>query len=235
MVDWGDSVKTMKHWKRLLLLICLVLGFIWGWADLRLFQFEALRTRVASMGVWAPVGFIGMYVLGAVLLIPGTIFVLASGFLFGPVWGTLYSVLGAALGGAAALFVARVLLHPSWLEYIPLRWRILGERLGDGGWKTVALMRLIPAVPYNAANYALSLTPIHVWDCFWATLVFYLPVSAIYAYLGHLGLQALFDPSGHPWMVFFLLLTMTLLFAIPAWFLRRRLGFSQKQSSRSFS
>ena len=67
----------------------------------------ALAQQVAQMGALGPVVFGGAYVLGAVLLIPGSVLTLAAGAIFGLLRGTALVLVCATLGAAAAFLVAR--------------------------------------------------------------------------------------------------------------------------------
>lgn len=63
---------------------------------------RGLRAYVRSFGVWAPVAFVFLQAAQVVFApIPGQVFGFASGYLFGALAGTAYSVLGAAIGGTA--------------------------------------------------------------------------------------------------------------------------------------
>ena len=48
-----------------------------------------------------------LFALATVLFVPGAIFGLAGGALFGPLWGTLFNLAGATLGATAAFLVSR--------------------------------------------------------------------------------------------------------------------------------
>lgn len=63
--------------------------------------------RVARMGAWGPIAFIGVYVVGDLVLIPGSVLSLAGGALFGFIRGTLLVFLASTLGAVAAFLVAR--------------------------------------------------------------------------------------------------------------------------------
>ena len=46
---------------------------------------ETLSTTLDSFGIWAPVVFIAAFALAAVAFLPGMVFALAGGVMFGPV------------------------------------------------------------------------------------------------------------------------------------------------------
>jgi len=67
-----------------------------------------IRNRVAAYGRFAPVVFILLQAAQVVLApVPGQLLAFVGGYLFGPVSGAAYSLLGAALGSTVAFLIAR--------------------------------------------------------------------------------------------------------------------------------
>src|SRR5262249_37532732 len=65
-----------------------------------------LDAWLAALGLWAPIGYVVLYALATVALVPGAIFGLAGGVLFGAIWGSLWNLLGAAVGATPACRLA---------------------------------------------------------------------------------------------------------------------------------
>jgi uncharacterized membrane protein YdjX (TVP38/TMEM64 family) len=146
---------------------------------------------ISSLGLWAPLAYVALFAVGAILFVPGAIFGLAGGALFGPLWGTILSLAGATLGATAA-FVAARYLAADWVR------RKCGGRLEQliagveaEGWRFVAFVRLVPLFPFNLLNYALGLTRIPLAHYLLASLVCMAPGSLAYTWLGHAGREAL--------------------------------------------
>jgi uncharacterized membrane protein YdjX (TVP38/TMEM64 family)/rhodanese-related sulfurtransferase len=140
-----------------------------------------------DLGPWAPVGHVVIFALGTIVFLPGAIFGLAGGLLFGPLWGTVLNLAGATLGATAAFLAGR---------YVAADWvrRRAGphlQRLIDGvdaeGWRFVAFVRLVPLFPFNLTNYALGLTRISLRDYVVASAICMLPGTLAYTWLGHAG------------------------------------------------
>ncbi|WP_349681056.1 VTT domain-containing protein [Thiocapsa sp. UBA6158] len=151
----------------------------------------ALESWISGAGAAAPLIFIGFYVLATVLFLPGAVLTLAGGALFGPLWGTLYNLLGATLGAGLAFLIARHLAG----DWVQARAKGLLARLIQGveaeGWRFVAFTRLVPLFPFNLLNYALGLTRIRILPYLLATLVFMLPGALAYTYVGFAGRAAI--------------------------------------------
>jgi uncharacterized membrane protein YdjX (TVP38/TMEM64 family)/rhodanese-related sulfurtransferase len=155
-----------------------------------------LEARLNALGGWAPLGFIASFALATVLFVPGALFGLAGGALFGPVLGTLWNLLGGTLGAILAFLAARYVASDWVARKTAGRLRQLVEGVEAEGWRFVALMRLVPLVPFNLLNYALGLTRIRLTHCTLATLVCMAPGAAAYAWLGYAGRQAAAGDAG---------------------------------------
>ena len=67
----------------------------------------ALDAWLVALGFWAPVVHVALFAAGTVVFLPGALFALGGGALFGPVWGSLLNLTGATLGAGIAFLVAR--------------------------------------------------------------------------------------------------------------------------------
>ncbi len=183
---------TQRRWLLALLVPILAAG---GLALFWLFDgstgVESVQARISSLGNWAPVGFILLYGIATVAMIPGGIFDLAGGVLFGPVWGSLFNLAGGTLGAALAFLVARY-IGAGWVERRagPRMQKIMRSVEADG-WQFVAFVRLVPIFPYNVVNYLLGVTRIPFHHYLLATVVFMAPSTVAYTWIGHAGSQAM--------------------------------------------
>ncbi|MFN2495354.1 MAG: TVP38/TMEM64 family protein [Pseudonocardiaceae bacterium] len=120
-----------------------------------------MRTWATSAGVTAPLLFLLGHTLLTMAPIPRTVFTLAAGLLFGPVWGVGLSLtattLSAVLAFGAVRWLGRGLVAPL-LDRGALR--AVDARLRRRGWLAVASLRLIPAVPFSVLNYCSAVSSI---------------------------------------------------------------------------
>ena len=145
---------------------------------------------IRALGLWAPLGYVVLFALGTVLFVPGAIFGLAGGVLFGPVWGSVLNLIGATLGATLAFLAARY-FAADWVR------RKAGGRLDRliagveaEGWRFVAFVRLVPLFPFNLLNYALGLTRIPLAHYVVASLICMAPGTIAFTYLGYAGREA---------------------------------------------
>jgi uncharacterized membrane protein YdjX (TVP38/TMEM64 family)/rhodanese-related sulfurtransferase len=203
-------VSARRLLPRLALLLLLVATIGWAAFHRDHINLATLDAWLGSLGLWAPVGHILLYALATIAFVPGAIFALAGGALFGPFWGSLWNLLGATLGATLAFLIAHTI--SGWVE------RKAGgllKRLIEGvdaeGWRFVAFVRLVPLFPFNRSNYVLGLTRIPFYHYVVATLVCMAPGAVAYTWLGHAGRGAL---TGEADTVRYGLLALGLLAAI---------------------
>ncbi len=176
---------------RVLLLVALGAAVAIAYPQRGALDAAALERWVGGAGVLGPAVYMAVYAVATVLFLPGSILTLAGGALFGPVWGTLYSLTGATVGAVAAFFIAR-LVAADWVSRKARGWM---KQVMDGvqaeGWRFVAFARLMPLFPFNLLNYVLGLTRISPLQYAVASYVFMLPGAFAYTYLGYAGREAL--------------------------------------------
>jgi uncharacterized membrane protein YdjX (TVP38/TMEM64 family)/rhodanese-related sulfurtransferase len=171
-------------------LLVLGAGVAWIMMHRDLINTGAVETWLRGFGAWAPAGFVLIYAAGTVLFFSGALLSLAGGALFGPVWGTAWNLLGATLGATLAFLIARG-LGADWVaQRLGSRLRRLVEGVAEEGWRFVALMRLVPLVPFNLLNYALGLTHISLRAYVLASAVCMLPGAIAYTWLGYASRSA---------------------------------------------
>ena len=161
-------------------------------------RFDAgqLEAWVRDAGVIAPLVFMLIYAVAAVLFLPGSVLTLAGGALFGPVLGTVYNLTGATLGATLAFLIARYLASDWIAAKAGGRVKQLINGVEGEGWRFVAFVRLVPLFPFNLLNYALGLTRLRLLHYVVATFIFMLPAAVAFTYLGYAGREAVAGGEG---------------------------------------
>ncbi len=160
------------------------------------FDVAALELWIQDAGIWAPLLFMAIYAVAAVLFLPGSVLTLAGGALFGPVLGTIYNLTGATMGATLAFLVARYLASDWVADKTGGRLKQLINGVEGEGWRFVAFTRLVPLFPFNLLNYALGLTRIKLSHYVLATYICMLPGAIAYTYLGYAGREAVGGGEG---------------------------------------
>ena len=151
--------------------------------------FAAMLGRIRDLGPIAPVVFIVLYILGAILFVPGSILTIGAGVVFGLLRGAILVSIGATIGAIAAFLIGRYLAR-DWvreqLEGNP-KFAAIDKAVGREGWKIVLLTRLSPVFPFNLLNYAFGLTGVTLRDYALATWIGITPGTVLYVYVGSIG------------------------------------------------
>ena len=124
---------------------------------------EQLQIALESLGPLAAVGYIGVFALLPAFFFPVAVLALAGGLLFGLLWGSVYTFIGAILNCALMFLLSRYIgrekIRCLIQRKLPAQWQKRQDGLGGkDGALLLVILRLIPAVPYNLINYAFGLT-----------------------------------------------------------------------------
>jgi uncharacterized membrane protein YdjX (TVP38/TMEM64 family) len=149
---------------------------------------EAVRQSVQSLGVLGPALLIGLMVLAIVASpIPSAPIGLAAGAAYGPLWGTVITIVGAAAGAIIAFSIARFVAYDVVRQWRavrkPLEWL---EKHRSQNWLmgAVFLSRLLPFISFDAVSYAAGLTHLSLWRFALASIAGIVPISILLAYGG---------------------------------------------------
>lgn len=175
---------------RFLLLVALAAVVVVAATQRDVLDVAAVERYVRQAGGWGPVFFILLFAIGTVVFLPGSIFGLAGGALFGPIWGAVFNLTGASLGAVAAFLIARYAASEWARGKAGPRLDQLIRGVEEEGWRLVAFVRLVPLFPFNLLNYALGLTRIGFRGYVIATVVCMAPGTIAFTWLGHAGKSA---------------------------------------------
>jgi len=146
----------------------------------------ALLARIERLGAWAGVVLAALWIPAALLLVPGSLITLGTGFLLGVGWGMVTVSIGSTLGAVAAFLAGRTLARDRVRAWIAGRPRFLAvdRAVETGGLGIVLLTRLSPLLPYNFLNYAYGLTGVRLRDYLLGSWAGMLPGTLLYVVLG---------------------------------------------------
>ena len=149
----------------------------------------AAQHRVMRWGTWSGVCYPFLFAMCNVLLLPGGILCVGSGFFFGLWWGFFIVLAGNSIGAAISFALSR------WVgQYWFRRWlsrnrmlRALEPVVEREGWKIIVLTQLHPLFPTSLINYFYGLTRIRFRTFMFWTSVGRAPGLFLYVYVGTLG------------------------------------------------
>ncbi len=129
---------------------------------------EQLSAFLDGAGIWAPLVYILVYVVGVCLFVPGTLLTTLGAAIFGPYWGFLYVWLGAMAGASLAFLIGRYLGRDFAASLIGERLKKYDDAVARQGFATVLYLRLV-YFPFTPMNFGMGLTRVRFWDYFFGT------------------------------------------------------------------
>jgi uncharacterized membrane protein YdjX (TVP38/TMEM64 family) len=193
--DWraeckkGRTMHARKHktWLKPALLVAFLAAAVYSF---RFTQWgrevtpEFVLSSIESHGpVTARLIYVGVYVVGTVALLPGSILSFAGAVLFGAFEGTLYTWIGATIGATFSYWMARVLGRDFVERLFGGRFAAFDQRIREHGFTGLLIVRLLPLFPFNAVNFGCGLTGIRLRDYVLATAIGIVPGTFVYQFL----------------------------------------------------
>ena len=141
-----------------------------------------LQTLIRQSGLFGYSLYILLFIIATLFLLPGSILVIAGGIVFGPLLGTLLSLIAATLASSCSFLLARWLGRDLLLKYVghSHTFKAIEKGIARNGINFLILTRLIPLFPYNIQNYAYGLTTITFWPYTLISALTTLPGIVIY-------------------------------------------------------
>lgn len=173
--------------ERNFLFACLIFALViyaihaFGLFDL-LTDLPHLQTLIRQSGLFGYSLYILLFIIATLFLLPGSILVIAGGIVFGPLLGTLLSLIAATLASSSSFLLARWLGRDLLLKYVghSHTFQAIEKGIARNGIDFLILTRLIPLFPYNIQNYAYGLTTIAFWPYTLISALTTLPGIVIY-------------------------------------------------------
>lgn len=138
-----------------------------------------------SGGGPAVVLFAAGYGLCTAAFVPRPVLNVAAGALFGGPAGTAAAVVGTVLGSAVSFGLGRLLGQDALRPLLRGRWLTAADRqLSLHGFRSMLVLRLLPGVPFAAANYCASVSRMGWLPFLLATAAGSIPTTAAYVVAG---------------------------------------------------
>jgi uncharacterized membrane protein YdjX (TVP38/TMEM64 family) len=144
---------------------------------------EHIRGTIGQLrDLWyGPIVLIGLYAVGCVFAVPASLFILASGVIWGWKLGGLYTMVGGVLGATATFLVGRF-LGEGVLRRFGRLGRVVEKQVDHAGFKSLLVLRLIPIFPFAVLNYGAGVAGVRLADFVFATALGLAPSNFVFAY-----------------------------------------------------
>ncbi len=144
-----------------------------------------LERAVQTSFVYSATAYLIVYIIVVALSLPGAIWVtLAGGFMFGPLWGGLFAVLGASIGACVLFLLARYLVGDSLRSRYGPRLQAFEAGFQRNAISYLLTLRLVPLFPFFVVNLGAALTGVAFWQFALTTFFGIMPGGFVYAGLG---------------------------------------------------
>ncbi|WP_444931365.1 TVP38/TMEM64 family protein [Microbulbifer sp. SSSA002] len=152
-------------------------------------QIIALMQWLNERGWQTSLLFIFIVAAAIIFLLPGVIFTMGAGFVFGVIKGTLLVIAGTVLGATLAFLIARYLLGERASQWIMshIKPATVGEVIRREGWQMIMLTRLVPLFPFKLSNYFFGLTPVRLRDFVIGNALGIIPLTLHNVYIGSIA------------------------------------------------
>ncbi len=136
-------------------------------------------------GPWAWLLYIALLVVAVMSPLPDALVILAGGFFFGPIVGSLLTVVGQGLGATVDFLLARRLGRNFVKTKFPKSSSFIDRYSEKLGWQTVFIMRLFPSVSFDMLSYVAGVSKLSLRSYLLATVSGLIPLAIITTMLGH--------------------------------------------------
>jgi uncharacterized membrane protein YdjX (TVP38/TMEM64 family) len=171
----------------------------------------------------APLIVVAIFIASGFVAAPLSLIMIPTIVVYGPVFGSLWTAIGATLGGALFFwFGSKGGTLVGRLRKASADRSTIGHLVERNGVVAVAIARNLPLGPYPVVNFALGATPISMPQFLIGNLIGLLPWIAVYALTGAELRALLTDPSPDTLLRFGLTIAAVILIVAAASHLVRR-------------
>lgn len=150
------------------------------------YNLDAFQETIRAYGALAPVAYMVLYSLAIAVMAPGLPLMLIGLVLFGPVLGTVYTLVSGTVGATISFATARYFgrgffrSHTRTIEGLAE----YEKKIEKNGFAVVFFLRLLPIFPPGALNFAFGLTTVTLRSYVLGTFLGVLPSTILFAYFG---------------------------------------------------
>jgi uncharacterized membrane protein YdjX (TVP38/TMEM64 family) len=221
-------MKNVKVWIFVAIVICTLIAdhfFSWSTWIASGELSRMLESLVNQNLTLACLTYVAVAIVGSVVLaLPGVLFALAAGAIFGPVLGTLLCWLSMSIGAWGSFIVGRYFLKDALKPKLAQN-KLLNRFLFEGADKSdifvLAVTRLVPLFPFNLQNFAFGITDIRFAPYALYSALFILPGTAAYT----VGAAGIIDAENRVLCIAVAIALFVFSFGA-AWLLKRKAGIS---------
>ena len=146
-----------------------------------------IESWIAGLGIWAPIAFLLLLIIGTSFFLPDTLFAIFAGAIFGLVHGSMLMTVGALLTASLNFWISRRLFRDrakDLLDHYP-RLASIEKAASNEGLRLLVLLRLTP-ISAVALSYALGASRA-TYGAFFVSAFAMVPMLIVEVYFGYLA------------------------------------------------
>jgi uncharacterized membrane protein YdjX (TVP38/TMEM64 family) len=146
---------------------------------------DALRREIRDLEFGGVLITLALALLHVVVWYPAEILDTAVGYVYGFWAGLALVMLGWLLNGIVAFYAGSHVARPLLYRFVgDERFDRLEQAAERGGATLLLGIRLVPVIPFSVMSIVAGAARVPVWRFAWTTVVGYLPLTAVFVYLG---------------------------------------------------
>lgn len=146
---------------------------------------ESIFALLHRFGPLAWLLYIVLLIIAVMSPIPDSVVIFAGGFFFGPVLGTMLTIIGQGLGAGIDFVLARKLGRKFVLRKFPKSASLIDTYSQSLGWQTVFTFRLFPTLSFDLLSYVAGISSLSLRTYMLATVTGLIPLAIITTVLGY--------------------------------------------------
>jgi len=152
---------------------------------------EMVISHMEGYGIWGPVLICLLIALQVLIsLLPGRMLMIASGYIYGPVVGSIITVLPTIVASMMAFYIARSGLRPLVERLVPRQVLAKWQKIADKqGFSFYCIVFLLPVFPADALCYVAGMSTISPRRFLAASFVGRIPLTILMPIIGAYGLD----------------------------------------------
>ena len=212
--------RTVRSQKRRIWLAVLVLALLfagaaaWKWTPLAdLIDADRLAGSAALLRESQARDFyiLGIYIIGSILLVPVTVLIFVTAIVFGPVVGTVYSLVGCLAAALVTYAIGYALGRDFVQKLIGPKWQRYERKIDQTGVVAVTTLRLLPMAPFTVVNVVAGAFKVPLRDYILGSLFGLAPGIIVTNLFAHQVQAAIRNPGFATFVVLTALILVTIL------------------------
>lgn len=215
-ISHEEQPSAKKQWWKIVALLAFVIAMtvLWRFTPLNEWlNVDTLQAFAKQIKAYpfAPIIVLAIFTLASVLAFPVTLLIITIGLTFGPLWGTMYAIIGSLLSALTAYSIGRFLRKRTLKKLGGASVNTLVNRLASHGILTIITVRIIPVAPFTVINLIAGSVHIKLRDFIIGTVIGMLPAILAITVFADSLLETIKNPNPNQITIFVVVVVLVFL------------------------